>query len=207
MYLSEFQRQTFVDAGIDEDRLFRVGPLAADLTRFRPTDPPTDAFVMVAIADMQPLKGTNHLLDAWDQLDLPDAHLVLVGGMTETVRADILPRVRQRDAVEWVGHVDDPERYLAGASVFVHPSLTEGFAKFVPEAMASGLPVVITEHCQTEYVADAIAAAIEHLYANPDVAREMGRRGRAIVEQHTWEDFSDRIRDVHLRILEREGHV
>jgi glycosyltransferase involved in cell wall biosynthesis len=114
--------------------------------------------------------------------------------------------------------VDDPERYLAGASVFVHPSLTEGFAKVIPEAMATGLPVVITEHCPTEYVedagivvpirdADAIAAAIEHLYANPDVAREMGRRGRAIVEQHTWEDFSDRIRDVHLQILEREGHV
>jgi glycosyltransferase involved in cell wall biosynthesis len=84
--------------------------------------------------------------------------------------------------------------------------------------MASALPVIVTDHCPTEYVNDAglvvpirdpnaIADQIRYLYDNPQEARNMGQRGRKIVEQNTWDDFSTRVMEVHKEILQREDHV
>lgn len=215
--LSEYSKQTFIENGFSSERLINIGPLGTDLEHFSPTTPPNDEFVVISVSNMTELKGTRYLLNAWESLDIPNSRLMLCGTMNEEVRETIGPRLDALENVEHVGYVDNPHDYFREASVFVHPSLTESFGKVIVEAMASSLPVIITEHGPRELIGDAgfvvpikdpttIAQKIRHLYENQDEARRMGQRGREIMEENTWEDFSERVKEAHRTILEREGY-
>lgn len=212
-YLCDYVKETFVERGFSEDRLFKVGPLTVDPDVYHPGRNELDEFTVLAVSNMTPLKGTRYLLDAWDLLDIDDAQLVLCGGMSDDVQAEIGPRIDRDTSITHLGHVNDIAEQYRQASVFVHPSLTEGFGKVYPEAMASEVPVVATENGPTEFIDDAglivpirdpeaIAEKIRYLYDNPDEAQRMGKRGRTIVQANSWEDFSRRVLDGHLSILE-----
>lgn len=212
-YLCDYVKETFLERGFPEERLFKVGPMAVDTEMYRPRETATDEFVVLAVSDMVPLKGTRYLIDAWEMLDLDDARLVLCGGITDGVRAELGPRIDRLASVDHLGHVDDIAEQYQQASVFVHPSLTEGFGKVYAEAMATELPVIATENGPVEFIDDAglvvpirdpqaIAEQIRYLYDHPEEARRMGRRGREIVQENTWEEFSERVRDSHLSVLD-----
>ncbi|GAB7008095.1 hypothetical protein JCM31271_00380 [Halorubrum trueperi] len=212
-YLCDYVKETFLERGFPEDRLFKVGPLTVDPDIYHPTPSDTDEFVVLAVSNMTPLKGTRYLLDAWELLDIDNARLVLCGGMSDDVRAELGERIDDDESIDHLGHVDDIAEQYRQASVFVHPSLTEGFGKVYAEAMASELPVVATENGPTEFIddaglivpirnAEAIAEKLRYLYGNPDEARRMGERGRAIVQANSWEGFSERVLNGHRFVLE-----
>ncbi len=98
--------------------------------------------------------------------------------------------------VTFLGQTNDVAGILAGASLFVLPSVTEGISLALLEAMARGLPVVVTAvGGNTEVVVDGetgllvppqspteLAAAMLKLYRQPELARQMGANGRKRVE-------------------------
>jgi glycosyltransferase involved in cell wall biosynthesis len=100
--------------------------------------------------------------------------------------------------VRFLGEVRDVPGLLAGASLFVLPSLTEGISLTLLEAMARGLPVIATrvggnpevvDHRRTGVLVparspDELAAAVLSLFHDPEECRRMGREGRRRVEQH-----------------------
>lgn len=212
-YLCNYVRETFAERKFSEDRLFKVGPLTVDPNVYRPSRSESTEFTVLAVSNMTPLKGTRYLLDAWDLLEINDAQLVLCGGMSDDVQAELGPRIDRDPSITHLGHVDDIAEQYRQASVFVHPSLTEGFGKVYPEAMASEVPVVATENGPTEFIDDAglivpirdpeaIAEKLQYLYDNPDEAQRMGERGRAIVKANSWEGFSQRVLDGHRSVLQ-----
>ena len=216
LYLNEYSKETFIEYGVSEDRLLKVGPLAANLDTYTPTDHSDERFVVVSVANMGELKDIHYLIEAWKQLNIPDAQLILCGTMNDAVAQTVGSTINERDDIEHVGYVDDPSEYLKQASALVHPSLSESFSKAVAEGMASSLPVIITEHGPREYVdeagfvipirnPDAIADRLRYLYDHPDEARQMGKRGREIVEANTWDNFSERVKEAHEEILSRES--
>jgi glycosyltransferase involved in cell wall biosynthesis len=216
LYLNEYSKETFIEYGFKEEKLLKVGPLAADLDTYTPENHSDERFVVVSVANMRELKGIHYLIEAWKQLKIPDAQLILCGTMNDAVAQTVGSTIKERNDIEHVGYVDDPSEYLKQASVLVHPSLSESFSKAVAEGMASSLPVIITEHGPREYVddagfvvpirdPDAIADRLRYLYDHPDEARQMGERGREIVEANTWDDFSERVKQAHEEILSRES--
>jgi glycosyltransferase involved in cell wall biosynthesis len=104
------------------------------------------------------------------------------------------------ESVTFLGFVAKPEEFLRHVDIFVMPSLFEGLGVAALEAMAAGKPIVATKvGGLAESVVDgqtgllvvpangkAIADAIGKLVAEPEVAREMGVRGRQrVVENFT----------------------
>ena len=215
--LSSFAAESFVEHGYAADEVFDVGPLGIDTAEYPIADRPDDEFVVLYVANTTALKGLGDLLDAWERLDLEDARLVICGSMDDRVERVHRDQLKSLGSVEHVGYVSDPREYYAKASMLVHPSITESFGKVILEAMASALPVVVTEHCPRDLVddagfvvpirdSDALADRIRYLHDHPEEARAMGERGREIAEDSTWEAFGDRVADAHEAILEREGY-
>jgi glycosyltransferase involved in cell wall biosynthesis len=123
-----------------------------------------------------------------------------------------------RDRVRLHGQVDSAVvlAHLQSADVLLHPSLSEGLPTVVLEAMACGLPVVVSE-CGgvREAVTDGVegfvvpprdpgrmAAALAELSREPELRRRMGRAGRARVQRaFTLERQIDAFVDLYEQIV------
>jgi glycosyltransferase involved in cell wall biosynthesis len=99
------------------------------------------------------------------------------------------------------------------------PSHQEGFSIALLEALASELPVVISEHCHFPEVAehgaglvvplerDALAAALNQVLADSDLRSHMGSAGRRLVEsRYTWEKVAEKCDRVYAEIIASRSH-
>jgi len=206
LVLSERAAHTFRVRGFPEEKLFYL-PRGVDIERFRPGKRPA-RFRAVFAGALIKRKGIQHVLKAWHRLNFADAELWLVGFVHEEAK----PYLKQfwRDNIRVVGFVPDPENYLNQGSIHVFPSQWEGSAKVTYEAAACALPQITTREAG-DVVRDgvegiivkpgdvnAVAAALEHLYRNPDVVEQMGAAARRrVVENFTWDHFRTRLLDAY----------
>ncbi len=201
---SDFTRDTFLARGLAGEKLFVV-PRGVDTVRFHPpAERDNKTFRVLFVGTIGVRKGVRYLLDAWSELSLSDAELVLVGTVQDDVRP-LLERGKGGGSIRVMGFVPDPVRLYQEGSVFVFPSLSEGSAKVTYEAMACGLPVIVTpnagsvardgEHGIVVPVRDkeALKRAILALYENAELREELGRNARRHIERYTW--------DAHRRLL------
>jgi glycosyltransferase involved in cell wall biosynthesis len=200
--LSEKAAETFRVKNFPEEKLFYL-PRGVDVDRFKPGTRPAK-FRAIFSGALIERKGIHHLLEAWHRLNLKDAELWLVGAVHEEAK----PHLKKfwRDNIKTVGFVRDPENYLNQGTVYVFPSQWEGSAKTVYEAAACGLPEITTREAGDvirngiEGVivqpgdVDAIAAALEHFYRNPEAVQRMGAAARQrVVENFTWDHYRERL--------------
>lgn len=106
--------------------------------------------IVLFLSRLDPKKNVEALLDAWATL-VPEADALLVvagSGEAQYVQSlvDQVARLGIADRVSWTGYVDGPEKsaLFRLAKVFVLPSLSENFGIAVAEALAAGLPCVVT---------------------------------------------------------------
>ncbi|MBZ0300470.1 MAG: glycosyltransferase family 4 protein, partial [Anaerolineae bacterium] len=146
----------------------RVIPHGVDLERFHPPVSagekralrqqlglPLDGRILLFVGLLHPRKGVDLLLDAFLGLaeQYPDLCLVLVGGRWEQDRSsarfgdDFEKRISAspfQARITLVGHVPNVQDFLRCADLFVFPSAREGMPNAVLEAMATGLPCILT---------------------------------------------------------------
>jgi glycosyltransferase involved in cell wall biosynthesis len=197
---SDFTRDTFRANGIGEKKLLVV-PSGVDTNRFVP--PPrreAGPFRAIFVGAIGIRKGVRYVLEAWSDLDLKDAELLLVGNVLDDMRLLLSKYLGRSKTVRVAGFAGDLVRFYQDASVFIFPSLSEGSAKVTYEAMACGLPVIVTpnagsvvrdgEHGIVVPVRDkeALKRAILSLYENPELREELGRKARRHIERYTWEN-------------------
>lgn len=134
-----------------------------------------------------------------------DWHLVIAGPDEFGLQRMLESAIRRKglaSRVTFTGHLsrDEVRAALGRASILLQPSLSEGLSMSILEALAAGLPVVISDACNMPEVkqADAgrivapqrraIAAALKELVTLDDAARRaMGQRGRALAaERYDW---------------------
>jgi UDP-glucose:(heptosyl)LPS alpha-1,3-glucosyltransferase len=115
--------------------------------------------------------------------------------------------------IEFVGHVDDDmSRYYAMADVVVLPSLTEAFGMSILEAMACGLPVVVSpaagvagliDDGKNGFVAGDVSALHAALIRLQDAGlrENMGRSARLIAEGYSWDRVAAAYEGVFFDVL------
>jgi glycosyltransferase involved in cell wall biosynthesis len=191
-------------------RPLEVVPSVVDLDWFRPGidasalrgDLRLDGKRVLAFTGrLVPHKGVDVILQALRLL--PDDVVLLVVGSGPRLRAlvALARRLGVGERVRFCASVSDDAlpRFLALADVFVFPSQNrlEGFGLAVAEAMAMGLPVVITDMPGVREViedgregllaepllADDLAAKLRVLLDDPALARRMGTAGRRRAEE------------------------
>jgi len=185
---SRYVWESFVNEGFPEERL-RLFPLVPN-ERFKPRDaPPTvSTFNVVYIGSIAVHKGVPLLIDAVRSLPYEDLRLVLVGGWgTRRMRRHIEaaraadPRVEVRPG--------DPLPHLREAGVCVHPSYGEGCSYAPGEALACGVPLIVSDNTgMNESIGDpglrqvvptgdlaALADAIEAAYRGEMLSASRGQ--------------------------------
>ena len=162
----------------------------------------TNRIMCVTSADVA-LKGLMYLIHAYADLlkTRPDLELLVVSKLREGNTSRALDELGIRDRVKFVHGltIDEMRNYYAEATVAVSPSVYEGFGFPAGEAMACGVPVVVTEGGSLPEVAGdagvivpvrdsaALARAIGDLLDNPAKRAELGAAGyRRIQEKFLW---------------------
>jgi glycosyltransferase involved in cell wall biosynthesis len=143
---SRFVKRTFLEEGVSEDRLQR-NPYGVDVDRWskiRGSKRSDGPLVFVYTASITPRKGAHILLRAWEKAALRDAELWLCGGVHLPIKELGLPVCENVKFLGFTQHNKLEEIYNR-ASIYVLPSFEEGMARSGLEAMAAGLPLIITE--------------------------------------------------------------
>jgi glycosyltransferase involved in cell wall biosynthesis len=209
---SEFVRRTMLEQGVPEDKL-SVIPLGVDLATFKPRPDGQDGMFRVMFAGAVSLrKGALYLLEAFKRLAIPDAELLLVGGVAPEMARLLRPYEGQFRFVQGV-----PQRELVklynSASVFVMPSIEDGFGMVVAEAMACGVPVIVSQNVgipvedgQQGFVvpirdSGAIAEKLAYLYDHADARRAMGVRAHAHARQFSWANYQHKLLHLYRSLL------
>jgi len=171
-----------------------------------------DAPICLFLGRLHPRKGAHLLAQAFHSLNLPDARLV-VAGPDEGGLSLIQPYVDDR--VILTGYLDAQARLeaLATADVFALPAVGEGLSIALLEALAAGLPVLLTPGCNLPEVVeagagievspepDALAEALELLLTNHARRAAMGAAARRLIRAHfTWESVAARLEAVYTGI-------
>jgi alpha-1,3-rhamnosyl/mannosyltransferase len=153
------------------------------------------------VGTIEPRKNLDTLLDAWALLkpSLRGEFDLLIAGPRGWGSDQTLPRIQKEAA--YLGYVPEGDLpgLTAGATVFIYPSLYEGFGFPVAQAMAAGAPVVTSNNSSLPEVtgdaailidprsASEIASALTRLFESEALRMELGARGRKRAELFRWE--------------------
>lgn len=141
---SRYTRESFLEEGFEEGML----PLFPFVPhpRFRPdaSAPKAATFDVVFSGRLCVAKGVPLLVDAVRRLGHEDLRLVLVGGWGTRGMRRFLQRASAQDQRVRIAP-GDPLPHLRRASLCVHPSYEDGFGYAPVEALACGVPVIVSE--------------------------------------------------------------
>jgi len=182
-----------------EVRIFSRG---IDLERFNPRHRRRrDGVNILYVGRMTVEKGLDDLAQCFDDID--DANLVFVGD--GPYRAELEAAGRNNFIFKGYLKGEALSAEYASADIFVFPSKTDTFGNVVLEAMASGLPVVVTDRMAPKelvengvngFVAagrDDMKQRIKALVADAGLRKRMGEASRELAERRTWDSVLEQL--------------
>lgn len=195
--------------GIPEHKLVVCRPGVPEWARAAGPQPPAPASTgyILFVGTLEPRKNVGGLIEAYARLvaKKPDApRLVLAGGRPPVVEPALEAGLNGPLAsrIDALGYLEPHARtsVYAGARMLVLPSRMEGFGLPVLEAMALGVPVLVSDRGALPEVAgdaglvtapddlDGLAAAMERVLTEPGLAASMRERGFAQAARFDWCD-------------------
>jgi len=153
------------------------------------------------VGTVEPRKNLDTLLDAWRSVrrDVREHFDLVVAGPEGWNSSATMARIRQE--ATYLGYVPEADMpgLVAGASLFVYPSLYEGFGFPLVQAMAARVPALVSQtSCLPEIAGDAAAfvdplspsemsAQLTRLLESPEERSRLAKLGRARAEVYRWE--------------------
>jgi glycosyltransferase involved in cell wall biosynthesis len=182
---------------------------------------PGQALVVGTVTRLSPQKSPLDFIEAAAMVaqQIPEAWFVVVGD------GSLRPKVEARaaelgltDRLVLTGLRRDVPELMAAFDVFALSSLWEGLPRVLPQAMATGLPIVATAvdgNC--EAVKDgvtgrlvppgqpaALAQAVVDLLRDPQLAYRLGQAGRNRVAEFSATQMVEQISDLYIRLIQKK---
>jgi glycosyltransferase involved in cell wall biosynthesis len=163
---------------------------------------------------LEPRKNVGAVLDAWEALhdDDPQAPPLILVGPYGWASQHLVRRIEglKQQGVQSLGHVDRARlvRIFQGASLFVYPSFYEGFGLPPAEALACGIPTIISNRSSLPEVvgsagvqvdpgdAGELAVTIRDLLASPGRRDELRARGIEQAARFRWDTAAAAMEEV-----------
>ncbi len=212
---SEFVKQSLLKNGIPENKI-KLIPQGVESQSFHTTrtrESFEGTFKVVFVGHLGFRKGLPYLLEAWDSLTFEDKQLMLIGSEEEEIKP-FLSHYRDREDIIFAGYTD-PKTYLKEATVFVCPSIEDGFGLVVLEALAMGVPVIVSQNTgakdavnngETGYQVptgdkEAIAQALTQLNSDRDLAYRMSQQATLKGQEYDWSVYRRRLVETYRGLL------
>ena len=168
--LTQAERDDHLQLGVGKAEQWKVVPSGVDVSRIKeymwenPVSMERKTWDVISVGRLVPIKGMERLIKAWAIVvkTYPDAKLALVGDGEEKRNLE-----RVASSLNLVSHIEflgwtDPLPQLAKAKVFALLSHNEGMGRVVVEAMAAGLPCVVSDVCGLkELVDDSVGQVVD----------------------------------------------
>jgi glycosyltransferase involved in cell wall biosynthesis len=147
------------------------------------------------------------------------AHLLVIGNAAQIPKFQLMAAEHGiAEYVHFVGPQSDMSLVYRAASMMVHPTLEDGFAMVVLEAMSYGLPIVVSsqrycgisqflQHGEDALVLDdphdsaAMAAAINRVQSEPRLAKALSDAGLRFAAQYSWDAVVDAYIDIYQSVI------
>jgi glycosyltransferase involved in cell wall biosynthesis len=206
--MSPHAQATFLARGFDARRVV-VAPPIIEVNDFPQAQFEAGTFRISFVGMLELVKGFHYLIEAFDGLPAPGAELVLWGAPGSRPINRFLqrhlaanPAIQLRPvSVRAVGY----GAVYGRSHVLVLPSLADGFGLVVPEAMACGVPVIVSQNAgSSALVVDgengfivpprdpgAIRERLLWLYEHRRRLREMGQAARQAASRLTLDNFRE----------------
>ncbi|MBW4481618.1 MAG: glycosyltransferase [Tildeniella torsiva UHER 1998/13D] len=183
---------------------------------------PTNCKIVLFLSRLHKKKRPDFLLRAFAQLD-PKSHgyHLLLAGSGDASYCDRLKELTNTlgiaHSVTFTGFVagSDKDLLLQGSDLFALPSYSENFGVAVAEALAHGLPVIITPEVQI--APDILAAqaglvivddlggwtnALSRLLDSPELRTQLGRNGQHLATTtYSWPKIAEQLSQSYAEIL------
>ena len=202
-------KQSLVRNGINPKKIF-VNHYGVSLEEFFPEKKNDDIFRVIQVGGITLGKGVLTLLEGFNLLNIERSELIFVGGGFST--SEIKPLINSLKSSNTVFYPPVPQsqlrRYYNQSSVFVLASIEDGFGMVVLQAMACGLPVIVTENVGAKDLIinnvngfvvpisspEIIAKRLLELHDNPAKRYRMGLAAKAsVISGYTWKDYGFRL--------------
>lgn len=172
---------------------------------------------ILSLGTIQPRKNYKRLIQAFAQID--DTFSLVIGGGKGWYYADIFTEIAKlglEKRVNFPGFIADadlPALYSA-ASLFVYPSLYEGFGLPILEAMACGTPVVASNQSSLPEVVgeagllvnpldvEALATAMSQVLTETSLSQKLSLAGQMQAKKFTWERMVTKLLKLYQTLIE-----
>ena len=210
--------------GVDNHAFESVGQPQGILSKLA-----TSRRVVLFLGRVHPKKGVDALISAMELVTMPDVVLVVMGPGENSYIKQLLRQVNELGIGDRVLFLDPSygiERFAAyrSADLFVLPSMQENFGITVAEAMACGVPVIVSPEVALSQIVEAekagmitsrapveVARTIDMLLSDKQLSESMGEHGRYAAEKHfRWRNIAQLWLAKYMSILQerssRRGH-
>jgi glycosyltransferase involved in cell wall biosynthesis len=214
---SIFVKRTFIEQGIPESKLIHI-PYGTSLEQFYQLPKKDNIFRVIHCGGISLRKGVQYLLQAFYELNLPDAELWLVGSLEPEIKP-FLAKYQSENILLKGKYPQNQLLYLySQCSVFCLASIEEGLAMVIPQAMACGLPIIHTTNTGAEDMVrpgldgfsipirdvNALKEKISFFYENPEQTEQMSRNVLERAQSSwSWDMYGKKIIDAYSKVLYR----
>jgi len=168
------------------------------------------------VGRLESVKGVQYLIRAMKKVHnmIPDARLIIVGDGKEREMLESLSiQLGIQEYVQFIGKVphEKVQTFMQQADVFVLPSLSEGLPNVIIEAMACGLPIVVSRvggipeiitNDTNGYLVEAkdtesIANFIILLLQDEKLRKKLSDNNKQLVKKYSWENVIVELESVY----------